>query len=78
MPEAMLSPNQRRTQRAREVFAAQFPTPEARSEHYRAIGERGNTGRVVLRAEDAAALREAYALLRTIAERLPDHSESAA
>jgi len=72
MPEAVLSPNQRRTQRAREVFAAQFPDPEARSEFYRQIGERGNAGRVVLSAEQAAALRQAYALLAKITERLPD------
>ena len=41
------------------------------------MAEKANAGRVVLRAEDAAALRDAYTLLRTIAERLPDHSESA-
>ncbi len=72
----VLSPGGRRTQAAREAFARKFPTPEARSEFYRQIGERGNAGRVVLRAEEAAALRDAYRLLRTIADRLPDHAES--
>jgi hypothetical protein len=35
----------------------------------RLLGEHGNAGRVVLR-EDAAALRQAYALLSKIADRL--------
>jgi hypothetical protein len=73
----VLSPGGRRTQAAREAFARKFPTPEARSEFYRQIGERGNAGRLVLRAEEAAALRGAYQLLAKIADRLPDHSESA-
>jgi hypothetical protein len=77
MPEVTLSPNQRRTRRAREVFAAKFPTPEARSEHYRQMAEKANAGRVVLRAEDAEALRDAYALLTKIADRLPDSTEAA-
>jgi hypothetical protein len=58
-------------------LASKFPTPEAKREFYREIGERGNAGRVVLRADEAAALRDAYRLLRTIADRLPDPSESA-
>ena len=76
MPE-VLSPAQRRTLPAREAFARKFSSPEAKSKHYREIGERGNAGRVVLRAEEAAALRNAYALLRTIAERIPDSTEAA-
>jgi hypothetical protein len=73
----VLSPGVRRTQAAREAFAHKFPTPEARSEFYRRIGERGNAGRVVLRADEAAALRNAYALLAKIADRLPDSPEAA-
>ena len=77
MPDITLTEAQRRTLPAREALARRFPTPEAKSKHYRQIGERGNAGRVVLRAEEAAALRDAYTLLRTIADRLPDPSESA-
>jgi hypothetical protein len=73
----VLTAGQRRTARARETFAQSFSTPEARSEHYRQMAEKASAGRVVLRAEEAAALRDAYQLLRTIADRLPDHSESA-
>ena len=76
MPET-LSSQQRRTLPAREALARKFASEEERSEYYRRIGAKGNDGRVVLRAEDAAALRDAYTLLRTIADRLPDHSESA-
>jgi hypothetical protein len=77
MPDTVLSPAQRRTLPAREALAQKFPSLEAKSEFYREIGERGNAGRVVLRAEEAAALKDAYRLLRTIADRLPDPSESA-
>ena len=73
----LLTPRQRQAAHAREAFARKFPTPEAKSQHFREIGERGNAGRVVLRAEEAAALRDAYALLRTIADRLPDSTEAA-
>ncbi len=77
MPD-VLSPAQRRTLPAREAFARKFPSPEAKSEHFRAMAERANAGRVVLSGEQARALQDAYRLLRTIADRLPDHSESAA
>ena len=75
--DATLSPAQRRTLPARKALVAKFSSPEAKREYYREIGERGNAGRVVLRAEEAAALRDAYALLRTIAERLPEASDVA-
>jgi hypothetical protein len=71
MPD-VLSANQRRTKPAREALAAKFASPEEKREYYRTIGERGNAGRVVLSAEQAAALRQAYALLAKITERLPD------
>jgi hypothetical protein len=76
MPE-VLSPAQRRTLPAREAFERKFPSPEAKSEHFRAMAERANAGRVVLSGNEATALRDAYRLPRTIADRLPDHSESA-
>jgi hypothetical protein len=76
MPD-VLSPAQRRTLPAREAFARKFPSPEAKSEHFRAMAERANAGRIVLSGDEASALRDAYRLLRTIADRLPDPSESA-
>jgi hypothetical protein len=57
------------------VFAAQFPDPEARSEFYRQIGERGNAVRLVLSADEAAVLAEVYALLGKLADRLPRPQE---
>jgi hypothetical protein len=71
-----LSPDQRRTLPARKALARKFTTPEQKTEHYRAMAEKANAGRVVLRAGEAEALRDAYRLLRTIADRLPDPSES--
>ncbi len=73
-----LSPAQQRTMNARRAFQSQFKTPEEKSEHYRGMAEKANAGRVVLRAEDAAAVRQAYELLGRIAERLPDSVEAAA
>ncbi len=73
-----LSPAQRRTLPAREAFARKFPTPEARSAYFRAIAEKANAGRVVLSGAEAAALRDAYQLLRTIVDRHPDAKEGAA
>jgi hypothetical protein len=69
MPDITLTEAQRRTLPGRQALAAKFPSPEAKSEHFRRIGERGNAGRVVLRADEAAALVDAYSLLTRIAER---------
>lgn len=63
------APQQRRTQRARETLAAQFSSPEEKSEHYRRLAQRGHEGRVVLSADEVAALSAAYGLLRSIAAR---------
>jgi hypothetical protein len=77
MPE-VLSPAQRRTLPAREAFARKFSSPEARSEHFRALAEKANAGRVVLSGDEAAALSAAYRLLSTIADRLPETADTAA
>ena len=76
MPET-LTARQRQTLNGRQALADRFPTPEARTQHYRELGRRSAERRVVLSGDEAAALRDAYRLLRTIADRLPDHSESA-
>ncbi len=87
----ILSPAQRRTLPAREAFAQKFPTPEAKSEHFRALAEKANAGRVVLSGDEAAALRDAYRLLplsapttgtgsgpMSVANTLPDEARRAA
>jgi hypothetical protein len=69
MSGAILSPNQRRTLRARVALAAKFPTPEARSQHYRELAARANAGRVTLTAAEAAAVADALRLLSSIASK---------
>ena len=76
-----LTPAQRRTRAARDALAGKFESPEQKSEHYRALARRSAEQRVTLRADEAAALRDAYALLRRIAERAlpgPDDAPTAA
>jgi hypothetical protein len=68
MPEA-LTARQRQTLPGRQALAGQFPTSEARTEHYRALGRRSAEQRFVLSADEAAALVDAYSLLSRIAER---------
>jgi 5'-deoxynucleotidase YfbR-like HD superfamily hydrolase len=68
-PALLPTRGQQQTQAAREAFKARFPSPEARSEHYRELARRANEGRVVLSADEAAALGQAYALLTRIAQR---------
>jgi hypothetical protein len=68
MPE-LLSPAQRRTLPAREALARRFDSPEEKRQHYRAMAEKANAGRVVLSADEATAVVEAYGLLGSIAER---------
>lgn len=71
MSDVTLTTRQRQTLPGRQALAAKFPTPEAKSQHYRQIGERGNAGRVVLRADEAQAVASAYALLGQIVAKLP-------
>ena len=68
MPET-LTARQRQTLPGRRALADQFPTPEARTEHYRALARRSADRRVVLSGDEAAALADAYSLLGRIAER---------
>jgi hypothetical protein len=69
MADATSSPRQRQTENGRRAFLEQFPSPEARSEHFRDLARRSNEGRVVLNASEADALGQAYALLGRIAAR---------
>ena len=68
MPE-LLTARQRQTRPGRKALVEQFPTPEAKSQHYRALGRRSAERRLVLSADERAALVGAYELLARIAER---------
>jgi hypothetical protein len=68
MPET-LTLRQRQTLPGRRALAEQFPSPEARTEHYRALGRRSAERRITLSGDEAAALVDAYSLLSRIAER---------
>ena len=69
MPET-LTLRQRQTLPGRRALAEQFPTLEARTEHYRALGRRSAERRLVLSGDEASALADAYSLLGRIAERV--------
>ena len=76
-----LFPGASRTLPAREALARKFQTEQEKSDHYRSLAIKSHEGRVVLRGDDADALRQAYALLSKIADRLSmddERSESAA
>lgn len=64
--------NRRNMARARETFAASFESAEAKSAHYRSLAARAaetRASRVYLTRDEASALVDAYALLRSIARR---------
>ena len=69
MSDAVPSPRQRQTANGRRAFLERFPTAEARSEHFRELARKSAGSRVVLTADEAAALTEAYQLLAKIARR---------
>ncbi len=68
MPE-LLTARHQQTRAGRQALAAQFSSPEARTEHYRALGRRSAERRFVLSGDEAEALVGAYSLLSRIAER---------
>jgi hypothetical protein len=68
MPET-LTARQQQTLNGRQALADQFPSPEARTEHYRALGRRSAERRITLSGDEAVALVDAYSLLSRIAER---------
>lgn len=84
MSDIALTPRQRQTLPGRQALAAKFSTPEAKSEHYRALARRSNEGRLVLSGDEADALVGAYRLLGEIAGRvtarppIPPKNEAAA
>jgi hypothetical protein len=64
-----LTPAQRRTLPARQALAAQFASPEAKTEYYQELSRRSHERRLTLSGDEAAALLAAYTLLRQIIER---------
>jgi hypothetical protein len=70
MPDT-LTAGQRRTAKARAAFQQSFPSPEAKTSHYRAMAEKAAAGRIVLSGDDVEAFSQAVALLRRIAHKLP-------
>lgn len=63
-----LSRTQRQTLAARQAFRSTFESQEARSAHYRSLGQKSAAGRVVLPVEDARALVETQASLSRLTE----------
>ncbi len=68
MSAETLTPNQRRTAKARQALASTFSSPEEKSQHYREMASR-RRGSVVLSADETAALAHAFDLMRSIAGR---------
>jgi len=53
----------------RAAFDSKFTDPVEKSEYYRSLSAKGNSNRLVLSGDEAAALGAAYELLRSIAAR---------
>ena len=68
MPKS-LAVRQQQTRAARDALASQFPSPESKREHYRALGRRSAARRFVLSGDERDALVGAYEVLRHLAER---------
>ncbi len=65
----VLTDRQRQTLPARQALNAKFETPQQRSDHFRELGRKSAEGRILLSADESAALVSAYDLLTRIAER---------
>ncbi len=66
---ASIVKRRRQTANASAAFAAKFETSEQRTAHFKELARRSAERRVVLSGAEAAALRDAYTLLRRFAER---------
>ena len=78
MSGAVLTPNQRRTQRARERFAARFSSPEEKSAFYRELGLKSAASRVILPAEAVTSIAEAVRLLEGVVAQAREGSDGLA
>ena len=71
----------RRTENARAVFAARFPDEASRRAYFSNLGQRSGEvrrNRIVISADEAVALAEAYALLRRVVARLGTNADGRA
>ena len=68
MPTDSLSPRRRQTLAARQALAAKFPDAESRSAYFTDLAKRAAALRVIPSADEADALRQAYALLSRVAK----------
>ena len=71
-----LTPAQRRTLPARQALEAKFASTAEKSEYFRGLARRSHGRRLVLSGDEAAGLLAAYALLRSIAERVQFPTDS--
>jgi hypothetical protein len=65
-----------RTRAATEAQLARFKTAEERSHYFRELGKQSQAGRIVLTGDQADALRQAYAFLRSIAPKLEQSTQT--
>ena len=70
MADAVLAARQRQTEAGRRALAAKFPTPEAKTEFYRALARKSAEGRLILSSDEAMALGQAYQVLARIVGRI--------
>jgi hypothetical protein len=71
-----LTPAQRRTLPARQALEAKFATTAEKTEYFRELARRSHERRLTLSGDEATAVLDAYALLRSIAERVKRQSDS--
>jgi hypothetical protein len=72
--EERLTAAQQKTLPARQALAARFSSPQERSEYFRELARLSHRKRLVLSAEEAAALGDVSALLTRILERVQPQS----
>jgi hypothetical protein len=61
---------QKGQRRTYDPLAQKFPSPAAKSEYFRQIGQKGHEGRITLSPEEAERLRRAYAYIISLAPKL--------
>jgi hypothetical protein len=71
-----LTPAQRRTLPARQALEAKFASPTEKTAYFRELARRSHERRLTLSSDEAAAVLQAYTLLRAIAERAQHSADS--
>jgi hypothetical protein len=65
----VLTPAQQRTLAARQALAAKFPSPEKKSEHFRALARRSHERRLTLSGDEVDQLAQIAQTLVRIVDR---------